>query len=397
MKVALVHDWLVGMRGGERVLESFCELFPQADLYTLVHAPQACSASIERMSIHTSFINGLPWAKERYRHYLALFPHAIESFNFNGYDLVLSSSHCVAKGVITSPQTLHISYVHTPMRYLWDQYGDYFGKEKAGTITRVGARICSTFLRTWDEASAQRVDLYLANSSYVASRIRKRYGRRSLVVPPPVDISRFTVSEAEEVEDFYLMVTAFAPYKKVEIAIEAFRRLNRPLRIVGGGQERRRIEGLVGGSVQLLGSLNDAEVANLYKKCRALIFPGEEDAGITPLEAQACGRPVIALGKGGALETVVGLNSGQASPTGVFFSEPTVELLKLAVDKFEQESHRFDPLAARKNAERFDKKHFQGRIMDIVEKAQSKHQEEINLSTISRNKFRPEDSFFENE
>lgn len=370
MKVALVHDWLVSMRGGERVFEAFCELYPDADVFTLVHVPGSCSPAIERMRIHPSFIDRLPFGRERYRHYLPLFPHAIESFDLTGFDLVLSSSHCVAKGVVAPTAALHVSYVHTPMRYLWDQYPEYFGPGRAGLAVRAAMRVASTPLRTWDEASANRVDLYLANSFNVAARIEKRYRRSAEVVHPPVDLARFSPRPAAEVEDFYLMVTAFAPYKKIDVAIEAFRQGGRRLKIVGSGQEEGRIRALVagaGGRVELLGALPDRQVADLYSRCRALVFPGEEDAGITPLEAQAAGRPVIALARGGALETVVGLQ--EPSPTGVFFDEPTVPSLLGALDRFEREASRFDPAAARRNAARFDRAHFKTRIAAAVDGA----------------------------
>jgi len=370
MRVALVHDWLVSMRGGERVLEAFCELYPEADLFTLLHIPGACSAPIERMRIRTSFIDKLPGAHQRYRHYLPLFAHAIESFDFNGYDLVLSSSHCVAKGVITPPTATHVCYVHTPMRYIWDQYPEYFGPGRAGRLTRLGAGLFSTFLRTWDEASASRVDYYIATSHNVAARIEKRYRREAQVVHPPVEAERFHPRAADTLDDYYLMVTAFAPYKKIEVAIEAFMRLGRPLYIVGGGQEFKRLSRLAKPPVKLLGSLSDPEVADLYARCRALIFPGEEDAGITPLEAQAAGRPVIALARGGALETVIGLSeTSPRPPTGVFFEEPTVRALVDAVERFEANQVRFDPAAARRNAERFDKTRFKARIEQLVEQA----------------------------
>lgn len=378
MKVALVHDWLVGMRGGERVVEAFCELFPHADLFTLVHLKGACSPAIERMRIRTSFVDRLPLGRERYRSFLPLFPHAIESFDLTGYDLVLSSSHCVAKGVVAPTSAVHVSYVHTPMRYLWDQYPEYFGPGRASLATRAAMRVVSTFLRTWDEASANRVDVFVANSFNVAARIEKRYRREAEVVHPPVDVSRFQV-RAGAVEDFYLMVTAFAPYKKIEVAIEAFRQSGRRLKVVGWGQEWKRMKALAGGTVELLGPLADPEVADLYPRCKALVFPGEEDAGITPLEAQASGRPVIALARGGALETVVGLEhpalapvtqaSMFAEPTGLFFDEPTVPALLGALHRFEAHEGRFDPAVARRNAERFDRRHFKARITAVVERA----------------------------
>jgi len=362
MRVALVHDWLTGMRGGEKVLEVFCELYPDADLFTLLHLPGSCSPTIERMHLRTSFIQHLPDLARRYRHYLPLFPHAIESFDFSGYDLVLSSSHCVAKGVITPPGCTHVSYVHTPMRYVWDQFGDYFGPGRAGRLTRLAANVAAPFLRSWDESSALRVDRYLANSTHVQERIRKRYRREATVIFPPVDTARFHPIAPAQGGDFYLMVGALAPYKRVDLAVEAFNRLARPLHVVGTGPERARLRALAGPHVKLLGALPDAEIAHLYARCKALVFPGEEDAGITPLEAMASGRPVLAYGKGGVRDAVVPLEPGATHPTGIFFGRQSVEDLIDAVRRFEAAESRFDPAALRRHAEAFDRAHFKRRI-----------------------------------
>ena len=369
MKVALIHDWLTGMRGGEKVLEVFCELYPNADLYTLLHVPGSCSPRIEGMRIRTSFIQKLPDVARNYRRYLPLFPHAIESFDLSSYDVVISSSHCVAKGVITPPSATHVSYIHTPMRYMWDQFGEYFGAGKAGPVTRLAAQVAGPFLRAWDEASSMRVDRYLANSNQVAERIRKRYRRDAVVIYPPVDLAKFKLVPREQRGDFYLMVGAFAPYKRVDLAIEAFRQLGRPLKIVGAGQVGPDIARIAKGNVELLGPRSDDEIAHLYARCRAFVFPGEEDFGITPLEAQASGRPVIAFGKGGALETVVGLGPSDARPTGVFFPTQSVESVIEAVKRLEANEHRFDPHVARANAETFDRPHFKRRLEGFLRSA----------------------------
>ncbi len=369
MKVALIHDWLTGMRGGEKVLDVFCELYPDADLYTLLHVPGSCSPRIESMRIHTSFIQHLPDVANSYRRYLPLFPHAIESFDLSAYDLVISSSHCVAKGVITPPSATHISYVYTPMRYMWDQFGEYFGLGKAGRMTRLAAQVAGPFLRAWDESSSMRVDRYVAISNHVAERIRKRYRRDAVVIYPPVDLSRFQPVPANQRSDYYLMVGAFAPYKRVDLAVEAFRQLGRPLKIVGGGQAGKEIARMAKGNVELLGSRTDDEIAQLYARCHAFVFPGEEDFGITPLEAQAAGRPVIAFGKGGARETVVGLGTGDAQPTGVFFEQQTVAHVIKAVEQLEANEHRFDPQVARANAESFDRPHFKRRLEGFLRTA----------------------------
>lgn len=368
MRVALVHDWLTGMRGGEKVLEVFCELYPDADLFTLLHVKGSCSPTIERMRIHTSFIQKLPDLANSYRKYLPLFPHAIESFDLSKYDLVLSSSHCVAKGVITPPSCVHVSYVHTPMRYVWDQFAEYFGPGRAGRLTRLAATVTAPYLRMWDEASSMRVDRYIANSSHVAERIRKRYRREASVIFPPVDATRFKPVAADQREDFYLMVGAFAPYKRVDLAIQAFKELRRPLKIVGTGQDFERCRSMAGDGIELLGNQPDEVVTQLYARCRAFVFPGEEDAGITPLEAMASGRPVIAYGKGGVRDSVVPLEPGTPNPTGVFFHRQTVSDIADAVRRFEAAESRFDAAALRRHAEGFDRAHFKRRIEAFLRK-----------------------------
>ncbi len=388
MRVALVHDWLVGMRGGEKVLDAFCELYPGARLFTLLHQPGACSPRIEALRPVTSFIDRLPFARSRYRYYLPLFPHAIESFDLSEFDLVLSSSHCVAKGVITPPRATHVCYIHTPMRYVWDQYQDYFGPGRGSPLKRFGARLFSTYLRNWDEASAPRVDRYIANSANVAARVEKRYRREAWVALPPVDLERFTPRSEAELGDYYLIVSAFAPYKRVDVAIEALGRMGRALKIVGSGEDEPRLRALARSypKVELLGSVREEEVTRLFERCRALIFPGEEDAGITPMEAQAAGRPVIALGRGGALELVRPLGE-VASPTGLFFQvegsitaqgtpgfESAVRALSGAVERYEANRAAFEPAAARANAERFGREQFKRRIGAMVERAVEERQ-----------------------
>ena len=372
MRVALVHDWLVSMRGGERVLEALCELFPDATLHTLVHVPGSCSPTIERMEIVTSFLDRLPASRRHHRALWPLFAHAIESFDFTGYDLVLSSSSCVAKGVVTPARAPHVCYCHTPMRYVWELFPDYFGEGRAGPLTRLAASAIAPFWRVWDESSARRVDHFIANSRNVARRIERRYGRPALVIPPPVEVARFTPRPLDELGDYFLMVTAFVPYKRVDLAIEAFARSGRPLKIVGHGPERARLERLARGhaNIEFLAGCSEAEVARLYERCQALVFPGEEDAGITPLEAQAAGRPVIAFGQGGALETVNGLDEAQAqgaAPTGIFFAEQSAASLARALERFDESFRRFDPEAARAQAARFDKPRFKAQVAAAID------------------------------
>ncbi len=374
MKVAIVHDWLTGMRGGEKVLEVFCELFPDADLFTLLHIKGSVSEIIEKRNIKTSFIQKLPFVEKRYRHYLPLFPSAIEQFDLRGYDLILSCSHCVAKGVIPPPYAINISYIHTPMRYVWDMYSDYFNENRVGIFTRFVMPIFANYLRMWDVTSSSRCDHFIANSRYVAQRIKRYYNRDADVIYPPVNAERFMSSE--NLSDYFLIISAFAPYKRIDIAIEAFNRLGFSLKIVGTGQDERRLKGMAGENIEFLGWRNEDELVELYSRCRALIFPGEEDFGIVPVEAMASGRPVIAYGKGGALETVIPLEvsrgKGQGSPTGIFFYEQTPEALIEAVSIFEKNSDKFDSKAIRNHTLKFDKKIFKENIRDyIAEKCRS--------------------------
>ena len=361
-KVALVHDWLTGMRGGERCLEVFCELFPSADLYTLLHVPGSVSPVIERRRLVTSFLQRLPQAERRYRHYLPLFPAAVRAFDLTGYDLVLSSSHAVAKGVRVPPGALHVCYCHTPMRYAWDLYDDYFGP-RAGAAARLLMPPVAAWLRRWDRATAAGVHHFVANSRFVADRIRRVYGRDADVIYPPVDVSRFRVDETAG--DYYLVVSALTPYKRVDLAVEACTRLGRRLVVVGSGPEERRLRALAGPTVEMLGWRDDARIAELYAGCRALLFPPLEDFGITPLEAMASGRPVIAFGRGGARETVVPPGEGEA-PTGLFFERQTVEALVEAILRFEASAQLFEPKALRRRAEAFDRPLFRERIQTYL-------------------------------
>lgn len=362
-RVALVHDWLTGMRGGERCLEVFCELFPRAPLYTLLHVPGSVSPVIEDRRIVTSFVQRLPAAASRYRHYLPLFPAAVRGFDLRGYDLVLSLSHCVAKAVRVPPGVLHLCYCFTPMRYVWDLYDDYFGA-RAGLVTRLAMRPVAAALRRWDRRTAS-VHAFAAISGHIADRIRRVYGRDADVIHPPVDVERFRIADAPE--DFYLVVSALVPYKRIDLAIAAAGRLGRRLVIVGTGPEERRLRALAGPAVEFRGWRADPEVADLYARCRAVLFPSVEDYGIVPLEAAAAGRPTIALARGGALETMVGRGAGGEPPTAVFFAEQTVEALAAAMRELEAAPDRFDPKALRARAERFDRPVFKQRAREWIE------------------------------
>jgi len=372
-RVALVHDWLTGMRGGEKCLEAMCELYPEATLFTLLYRRGHLSPSIERMEIRTSWIQRVPGWQRIYRHLLPLYPRAIESFDLSGYDLVISSSHCVAKGAQAAPGATHLCYCYTPMRYAWDQYEHYFGPERLVWWNRRLIPPLIDRMRAWDVATAGRPHRYAAISHHVALRIKSAYGREAQVLYPPVDLSRLRLGDGAG--GYYLMVNAFAPYKRVDLAVAAFNRLGRELRIIGTGQDEARLRRLAGPNVRFLGWISPEALREAYANCRAFVFAAEEDFGITPVEAQGCGRPVIALGRGGALETVVphpGFPSAGSwpdaggTPTGVLYPEQSAAALEAAVRFFEAHESDFDATAIRASVQRFDRPRFLAEFKDFV-------------------------------
>lgn len=315
-RVALVHDWLTGMRGGERVLEALCRMFPDAPIYTLVHVPGRVSPTIERHPIRTSPLQRVPGIERWYRHLLPLYPAALAALRLAPADLVISSSHCVAKSVVAPPGARHLCYCHTPVRYAYDQFEAYFGRARVGWLTSTLMRPAMAAFARWDRRTSVRPDRYVANSQHVARRIRAHYNRESLVVHPPVDTTYY-VPAAGDRQRRALVVSALVPYKRVDVAIAACRLVGLPLTIVGQGPEEARLRAMAGADVEFAGALSDEGVRARYRSSAMLLMPGEEDFGLVPVEAQACGTPVVALGRGGATETVVDGRTGVLTADGV--------------------------------------------------------------------------------
>ena len=360
-RVALVHDWLTGMRGGEKVLEAIAELYPDATIHTLLHVRGSVSAPLERHPARHSFVQWLPAAARRYRHYLPLFPTAIEQFDFDPYDLVISTSHCAAKSIVVPGRARHICYCHSPMRYAWDQFDSYFGPAQVGPLASGLLRPVMARLARWDVATAGRVDRYVANSHYVAGRILRYYNRGSTVVYPPVDTAFYRPDPARSPEPFFLVVSALVPYKRLEVAIGACAEIGAPLTIVGKGPEEPRLRRLAdgaGAAVTFAGWLEDARIRELYQRCQAVLMPGVEDFGMVPVEAQACGRPVVALAEGGAVESVVD------GVTGVLVQDPSVAAFAAALR--DVSSRPFDSAAIRRHAESFSRARFQQQFLDVA-------------------------------
>jgi len=365
MRVALVHDWLTGMRGGERCLEALCRLFPESEIFTLVHRPGSVSPVIEARPIHPSFLQRVPGIFQHYRRFLPLFPAAVQRFDLRGFDLVLSTSHCVAKAAPAPRGVPHVCYCFTPMRYIWDQYAQYFGPGRAAWPVRGAMALLAPRLRAWDRAAARGVTRFVAISQYVRGRIARCYHRQAEVVYPPVELARFRPDRPRE--DFFLAAGALVPYKRFDLAIRACTRLGRRLVVAGHGPERRRLERIAGPQVEFTGWVDDAALARLLETCRALLHPAEEEFGLLLVEAQSAGAPVLAFGVGGAREIVLGEEDCAGPLTGLFFPEQTVDGAVAAIERFDP--LRFDPAAARANAERFTVERFRRGILEQIERA----------------------------
>jgi glycosyltransferase involved in cell wall biosynthesis len=373
LRVAIIHYWFVFNGGGERVVEALAEMFPQADLFCLVADPTTMTPRLRSHKLTTSFLQHIPGSRRWYRHLLPLYPLALEQLDVSNYDLILSLESGPTKGVISHSDCCHICYCLSPMRYLWDLYPEH--RRSLGPLTRVVFSLVAHYMRIWDLASSARVDSFGAISQTVASRIRKHYRRDASIIYPPVEVSAGQVTE--NIEDYYLVVGRMVDYKRTDLAIQACNKLNRRLRIIGDGNQYKRLRRLAGATIEFLGNVDDKTVRQNYAHCRALLFPGEEDFGIVPVEAQSFGRPVIAYGRGGALETVMGMSpSLPANPeasTGVFFSDPTPESLAEAIQFFESVETRFSPSFIRSSVERFDTARFKAEMGEFIHQRVAEH------------------------
>lgn len=371
MRVAIVNDWIANMGGAERVLLAVHDVFPDAPVFCTLAKYSNLSEEVRALDIRTSFLQKLPFAGKVYQRLLPLAPLALEQFDLSEYDVVISMSFSCAKGVITRPDTAHICFCHTPMRYAWDMFHEYRDKERLSGLTRLVMAPIMNYLRIWDYASSARVDYFVANSTAVARRIRKYYRRDCTIIPPPVESTYFTPNGVKRFE-YYLYVSRLVRYKRADLAVEAFNRLGLPLLVVGEGPEKQRLERIAAPNVKFVGRKSEEALRELYRGCRALIFPQEEDFGIVPLEAQACGRPVIAYGVGGALDTVV------PGTTGIFFADQTVDSLVSAVGSFRESE--FNSSEIRGHACSFDTSVFKSSFRGFVEQKYQEHRAEMQLA-----------------
>lgn len=358
MKVVLVHDYLNQYGGAERVLEAFTEIFPDAPIFTLVYSPRQIRGAFSGKKIYTSFLQKIPLARSHHRIFPILMPLAIEKFDFSNYDLVISDSASFAKGAITRPETLHICYCHTPPRYAWDDSHKYIKEFAMPKLAKIFVPLFMNYIRLWDREAACRVDKFICNSKFVAKRIKKYYNREAKVIYPPVDTKKFI--PGKRISNYFLMVGRLLAYKRFDIAVEAFNKLKLPLKIIGDGPERKKLEKLAEKNIEFLGEVYRKELSRHYQSCQALIFPQEEDFGLVPVEAMACGRPVIAYQGGGALESI------KEGETGIFFNEQSPEALVKAVKSFRAD--KFNRQKLRTHALKFDKEIFKKKIKEFVEK-----------------------------
>jgi glycosyltransferase involved in cell wall biosynthesis len=381
MRVALIHDWLNGMRGGEKVLEALCEIFPEATIFTLFYQRGKVSSGISSHKVKTSFLNKIPGMKKSYRNLLPLYPKAMEALKLDKFDLCISVSHSVAKGIRPGPNSLHICVCLTPMRYIWDRFDDYFTEGESGQIKRQLVGMLRSSLRRWDVNSSSRVALFISISKFVKRRIKKFYNRPSTVIYPFVDSDFYRPmhdsdpSSNRVTSDYFLAVSALVPYKRIQDIVEAFRSLEERVIIVGDGPEKNRLKKIAPPNVEFTGWLSNERILELYRNCQALIFPGVEDFGIVPIEAQACGKPVIALAEGGALETVNGpiIGVSESIPhdaSGLFYKRPGSQYIVQAIERFK--TMRFDGWAIRNNALKFSRQAFIKNINEYVTESYSR-------------------------
>ncbi|WP_159586725.1 glycosyltransferase [Chelativorans xinjiangense] len=357
MRVAIVHYWLVSMRGGEKVVEALCDMYPGADIFTLVYDEERVSAKIRRHKVTPSFLQKIPGARRHYQSLLPLMPFALESLDLSGYDLILSSESGPAKGIVPGPQATHICYCHSPMRYLWDHY--HFYRAGSGLLTRALLPVLAPALRAWDVSTSARVDKFVANSHHVAARIEKYYRRDAAVLNPPVTVQDF--SPVAEIGDFYLCAGQLVGYKRLDLAVEAFTRMAENLVVIGEGKEMTRLKRMAGPTVTFLGRAPFPVLRDMLARCRALVFPGEEDFGIVPVEAMASGRPVIAFCGGGALDSIV------PDRTGILFQEQSVQGLIEAVRRFRSMETAFRPDLIRNHALQFSEANFKAKMQQIID------------------------------
>ncbi len=368
LRIAIAHEWFVNYAGSERVVEQILNIFPHADLFAVVDfLDDSQRGFIQHKKVKTTFIQNLPFAKTKFRQYLPLMPIAIEQLDLSAYDLVISSSHAVAKGVLTSPHQLHISYVHSPIRYAWDLQHQYLRESnlERGVKSWI-ARWILHQIRIWDTRTANGVDLFIANSEFIARRIQKVYRREAKVIYPPVDLQNYALCKQKE--DFYLTASRLVPYKRVDLIVEAFSQMrDRKLIVIGDGEQMAKIKAKASENIKFLGYRKPEELREYMQNAKAFVFAAEEDFGITPVEAQACGTPVIAYGRGGVCESVIGLDGDR--PTGVFFAEQTPESICAAVIEFERSQHRISADNCRENAMRFSTERFQVEFLDFVKQS----------------------------